>query len=135
VETENPLPAEPTETLYPAIVGAADNADATLSVDAQRADIFYYDFGEVTLTDSSYPLAFRVNLPVENINRVDTFISANEGFLIDSASDYQQGELFTIAVDTTNTATGKRVAEVAISGTTLQGETFKTTFVATAEVQ
>jgi hypothetical protein len=117
-------------SLFPALVGAADNADAQL---VSQDGAWYYDFGSIEADAPSYPLAFRVDLPQEEIASVEATIAANDGFVIDTTSGYQQGELFTVSLDPTAEA-GNRSAVVIVSGTTVSGLSFEAIFVAVAEV-
>lgn len=119
------------ESVSPAVVGVADNADAEVSI---QDGAYYYDFGTVNTEDSSYPLAFAIDLPAAEVAELTTTIIANDGFAIDTTSEYTQGELFTITIDPT-AETGARSAIIEVRGTTVKGETIETLFVAVANIE
>jgi hypothetical protein len=122
-----------TSVLSPAVVGAADNSDAQLSLEDKA---YYYDFGEVKAGSTGYPLAFRVDIPAEEIAEVKVNVFFNEGFIVNSTGDYQQGELFTIMVDTAvqPSAVPFKSASLTITGKTISGKNFETVFIAVAEI-
>ncbi|MDR2541751.1 MAG: hypothetical protein LBD11_08705 [Candidatus Peribacteria bacterium] len=117
--------------VFPAIIGVADNADAEVSI---QDGAYYYDFGTVNSEDTSYPLAFATDLPANEIANLVATVIANDGFTVDTTSEYAQGELFTITVDPT-AEKGARSAIIEMQGTTVNGAPIEALFVAVANLE
>jgi hypothetical protein len=120
----------------PAVIGTANNADAELTL---QDGVYYYDFGTVNITNANNPLtytnplAFTIDLPATQVADLTATVMINDGFTVDTTSEYSQGELFTIAVDTT-AQNGARSAVIEIKGTTTNAQPIVAVFVATVEL-
>lgn len=128
--------AETGEIVSPAVIGAANNASAEITI---QDGVYYYDFGTVNVATTNNPLAytnplaFTIDLPASQVADLTATVMINDGFTVETTNEYSQGELFTIAIDAA-TQIGSHSAVIEIKGTTTQGQPIVAVFVAVAEI-